>query len=79
MIHKMIEAKNVAKTYDIDDRTITVLEGIDLEVDCAEFVVIAGSSGSGKTTLLSLLSGLDSPSRGSVKNCRPGNYHLDGG
>ena len=67
MTEKMIEATNVAKTYEIDKRTITVLENIDLEVDRAEFVVIAGSSGSGKTTLLSLLSGLDSPSRGSVK------------
>jgi putative ABC transport system ATP-binding protein len=67
MTEKMIEAKNVAKTYDIEERTITVLEEIDLEIDRAEFVVIAGSSGSGKTTLLSLLSGLDSPSRGTVK------------
>ena len=67
MTEKMIEATNVAKTYEIDKRTITVLENIDLEIDRAEFVVIAGSSGSGKTTLLSLLSGLDSPSRGSVK------------
>lgn len=63
----MIEAKNVTKTYEIEERTITVLDDIDLEIDSGEFVVVAGSSGSGKTTLLSLLSGLDHPSHGSVK------------
>ena len=63
----MIEAKNVTKTYEIEERTITVLDDIDLEIDSGEFVVVAGSSGSGKTTLLSLLSGLDHPSHGSIK------------
>ena len=63
----MIEAKNVTKTYEIEKRTITVLDDIDLEIDTGEFVVVAGSSGSGKTTLLSLLSGLDNPSRGSIR------------
>lgn len=63
----MIEAKNVTKTYEIEERTITVLDDIDLEIDTGEFVVVAGSSGSGKTTLLSLLSGLDNPSRGSIR------------
>jgi len=63
----MIQAKNVTKTYEIEERTITVLDDIDLEIDSGEFVVVAGSSGSGKTTLLSLLSGLDHPSHGSVK------------
>ncbi len=67
MIQKMIEAKNVTKTYEIEGRIITVLDDIDLEIDSGEFVVVAGSSGSGKTTLLSLLSGLDHPSHGSVK------------
>lgn len=67
MIQKMIEAKNVTKTYEIEERIITVLDDIDLEINSGEFVVVAGSSGSGKTTLLSLLSGLDHPSHGSVK------------
>lgn len=67
MIQKMIEAKNVTKTYEIEERTITILDDIDLEIDSGEFIVVAGSSGSGKTTLLSLLSGLDHPSHGSVK------------
>lgn len=66
-IENMIEAKNVTKTYGIEDRTITVLDDIDLDIGAGEFVVVAGSSGSGKTTLLSLLSGLDNPSRGSIR------------
>ncbi len=67
MIDTMIEARNVTKTYEIEDRTITVLDRIDLAIGEGEFVVVAGSSGSGKTTLLSLLSGLDNPSHGSVQ------------
>jgi len=63
----MIEAIDVTKTYEIEERTITVLDHVELAIDKGEFIVVAGSSGSGKTTLLSLLSGLDSPSHGSVK------------
>jgi len=67
MVDKIIEARNISKSYQIDGRTISVLTDIDLDIDCGEFVVVAGASGSGKTTLLSLLSGLDCPSNGSVK------------
>jgi putative ABC transport system ATP-binding protein len=62
MVERIIEARNIAKSYEIDGRTISVLSGIDLDIDYGEFVVVAGASGSGKTTLLSLLSGLDCPS-----------------
>jgi putative ABC transport system ATP-binding protein len=60
------EARDLTKTYTIDDREIRVLDNVSLAVDAGEFLVIEGSSGSGKTTLLSLLSGLDKPSSGRV-------------
>jgi putative ABC transport system ATP-binding protein len=47
--------------------SLTVLDGVDLEIRSGEVVVILGPSGSGKTTLLGLLAGLDRPSSGDVE------------
>ncbi len=47
--------------------SLTVLDGVDLEIRSGEVVVILGPSGSGKTTLLGLLAGLDRPSEGDVE------------
>jgi len=47
--------------------SIQAVDGVDLEVQPGEFVVIAGPSGSGKTTLLQLLGALDRPSGGRVE------------
>lgn len=44
----------------------TVLRELDVTVSSGEFVCIVGPSGVGKTTLLRCLSGLMSPTRGSV-------------
>lgn len=46
---------------------VHALKDAQLTVDAGEMVVIKGRSGSGKTTLLNLLSGLDTPTRGSLK------------
>ena len=43
-----------------------VLHGIDLTVGAGEVVALIGANGAGKTTLLQALSGLISPTRGSV-------------
>jgi putative ABC transport system ATP-binding protein len=52
------------------EREAVVLDDITVSVPRGEFVTIVGPSGSGKSTLLQCLSGLDSPSSGSV--------HIDG-
>lgn len=62
----LLEAKDLTKIYEIDQRAITVLKQINIAVNAGEFLVIRGSSGSGKTTLLTLLSGLDQPTSGTV-------------
>ena len=44
---------------------VPVLRGIDLEVPAGQFLAVVGKSGCGKSTLLRILTGLDTPSRGS--------------
>ena len=39
---------------------LTVLHGVDLDIDPGEFFVLLGPSGSGKTTTLRILAGLES-------------------
>ena len=62
----LLEARDVHKAYRLGDVTVPALRGVDLVVDKAEFVVVAGPSGSGKSTLLNLLGALDAPDAGRV-------------
>lgn len=62
----ILSAKNLVKTYGINDAENKVIDNINLEISEGEFLAITGESGSGKSTLLYLLSGLESPSSGQV-------------
>ena len=62
----VLEARNLAKTYDTGGSKVLALRGIDLAVRRGEFVAIRGPSGCGKSTLLNLLAGLDRPTAGEV-------------
>lgn len=62
----MIQSKGLTKSYRKGKTVVTPLEELDLDVPRGEFLALMGPSGSGKTTLLNLLSGIDSPSGGSL-------------
>jgi ABC-type lipoprotein export system ATPase subunit len=63
----MIELVNLTKTYNDGEQSLTVVNGVNLNVGQGELVSIVGHSGSGKTTLLSLMGGLTKPDGGTVK------------
>jgi putative ABC transport system ATP-binding protein len=62
----LIRVRGLNKTYRRGGENIQVLQGLNLDVDQADFVAFMGPSGSGKTTLLNLLGGLDVPTAGSI-------------
>ncbi len=63
---KLIEVKNLHKTYRTGKIKTPALNGVNLTINKGDFVSIAGPSGSGKTTLLNLLGALDKPDQGSI-------------
>jgi multiple sugar transport system ATP-binding protein len=59
-----IDLEDVTKIY--ADGT-TAVDGLDLDIEDGEFVVLVGPSGCGKTTALRMIAGLESVSRGTIK------------
>lgn len=63
---KIIEAKNIVRTYHNGEIDVPVLKGVDISVEEGEFVLLTGKSGAGKSTLLYQLALLDTPNDGQI-------------
>jgi putative ABC transport system ATP-binding protein len=62
----LVEIRNLSKVYERGKERIEVLHHVDLDIEQGDFLALMGPSGSGKTTLLNLISGLDSPTEGTL-------------
>ena len=63
----MLALHDVRLAYSTGDSTVTVLDGLELDVARGERVAITGPSGSGKTSLLLVLTGLEEADSGTVR------------
>jgi len=63
----IISVENVFKSVTDSTGTLDILRDIDFTLSSQETAAIVGASGSGKSTLLSIIAGLDTPTRGTVR------------
>ena len=63
----IVAVEHVFKSVTDSTGTLDILRDIDFSLAPRETVAIVGASGSGKSTLLSIIAGLDTPTRGTVR------------
>jgi putative ABC transport system ATP-binding protein len=63
----IISVEHVFKSVTDSTGTLDILRDINFSLMPQETVAIVGASGSGKSTLLSIIAGLDTPTKGTVK------------
>jgi len=61
-----ISARNLTLTLGSTAAPVTILRGIDLDIELGQVVALLGPSGSGKSSLMAVLSGLERASGGSL-------------
>ena len=62
----LIRVENVSKQYRLGEQLVPALHGVNLSIEEAVFLAIAGPSGSGKSTLLNLIGCIDTPTTGRI-------------
>jgi putative ABC transport system ATP-binding protein len=63
----LVSVEHVFKSVADSTGTLDILRDIDFALAARETAAIVGASGSGKSTLLSIIAGLDTPTRGTVR------------
>ncbi len=66
----MITVTDLSKSFPMGGQTLTVLKGVNLQIQRGELIAVVGASGAGKSTLLHIIGTLDRPTQGTV--------HFDG-
>ena len=67
MSDSILVVDHVTKQVRDSSGTLTILDDIHFALERRQSAAIVGASGSGKSTLLSILAGLDTPTRGTVR------------
>ena len=62
----ILTINNLVKVYQTDSEKLTVLNGLNLNVEEGSKIAVVGESGSGKSTLLNIIAGIDSVTSGTV-------------
>ena len=62
----IIKLDNVCKEYQMGESIIRALDGVDVEINKGDFIVIIGPSGSGKSTMMNMVGALDLASCGEI-------------
>ena len=65
-MEKILEVKNICKTYQAQNGEIEALKDINFTVKQGEYISIIGPSGCGKSTLLSIIAGLENKTSGEI-------------
>ncbi|AVS62098.1 ABC transporter [Paracidovorax avenae] len=73
----VIAVEHVHKSVTDSTGTLDILRDIDFRLAPRDTVAIVGASGSGKSTLLSIIAGLDTPTRGTVRLAGEDLFALD--
>ncbi len=59
--------EHIAKSYSVEDTTLSVLRDVNLELPRAARMSLIGKSGAGKSTLLSIIATIERPDAGTVR------------
>ena len=61
----LVKISEMERYYEMTSETVKALDGVNLEIEAGERILLLGPSGSGKTTLLNCIAALDQPTSGS--------------
>jgi putative ABC transport system ATP-binding protein len=62
----LIAMRGVSKSYETPAGSFSALKDVDLDVRAGDYIAVVGKSGSGKSTLVNVMTGIDTPSAGSI-------------
>ncbi len=62
----ILEVQDIYKNFQVGDKRVDVLNGVNFSLNRGEIVSILGVSGAGKSTLLSIIGTLDRPNKGMI-------------
>jgi len=62
----LLSLRGAGKVYEMSAGSFPALSGIDLDIFPGDFLAVVGKSGSGKSTLVNIMTGIDTPTSGTI-------------